>query len=356
MINGFRILAHGDPPPEAERIIFCDGSSDGLFRERADLELSHWRPNRTPLRYRADTSTAIAFRFLDDPIPAKWTLAVNNHLDIDGILSVYTLIRSDEALARREAVLQAARMGDFWGWGEPPAQRLFQGLTRLMNERKKAGIPPTAIYEEAFNRAARLIDGTDPDCPAIERSLDTLHHGIALVEADQIKRRAIGEWFTHYVMPASVVRGRIEAATYIPEFNELISEHALLWPQARAKWDDERVCLVSAEVPGGWQQDLWFPGYLWADTEGRWTVPGFLFQDGMQSYVLTNARLIGAVQVLSQIETAAGTWSIGGGDAPAQRLMGNFPVVVRFLDADGQAAPSDLSPHAVAAELAKAFT
>jgi hypothetical protein len=71
MIDRFEIIDHVSPRPEAERILFCDGTGGKLFRAEADLELSHWRPNRTPADYRAGTSTEICFRFLDDPRPGE---------------------------------------------------------------------------------------------------------------------------------------------------------------------------------------------------------------------------------------------------------------------------------------------
>ena len=40
-------------------------------------------------------------------------------------------------------------------------------------------------------------------------------------------------------------------ALYVPEFNEAISPKGVLWPQVRARWDDERVCLVSVERETG---------------------------------------------------------------------------------------------------------
>lgn len=40
------------------------------------------------------TSTEICFRFLDDPQPGAWTVDVNNHAGVDGILSVYVLLHS----------------------------------------------------------------------------------------------------------------------------------------------------------------------------------------------------------------------------------------------------------------------
>ena len=86
MIERFEIVGSTSPRPDAERIIFCDGTGGNLFHADTDLELSHWRPNRTPVEYRAGTSTEICFRFLDDARPDSWTVAVNNHLDVDGIL------------------------------------------------------------------------------------------------------------------------------------------------------------------------------------------------------------------------------------------------------------------------------
>src|ERR1700682_199746 len=114
MIDRFEIIGHNDPRPVAEHILFCDGTGGGLFRAETDIELSHWRPNRTPSEYRAGTSTEICFRFLDNPWPGSWTAAVNNHVDVDGILSVYVLVHSEQALAQRQTIIEAAVMGDFW--------------------------------------------------------------------------------------------------------------------------------------------------------------------------------------------------------------------------------------------------
>jgi Family of unknown function (DUF6687) len=356
MINRFLILSFGDPPPAAEKVIFCDGSGGRHFREGTDLELSHWRPNRTPRLFRADTSTEICFRFLDSPLPGDWTVAVNNHLDVDGILSVYVLVHSRTALARRREIVEAAVMGDFWGWGSPPAQRLFQGLTKLMNTRSASGVPTQAIYDEAFGRIVGLIDGTDSDSAAIDASLAPLHQNVQWVDQGRIRRSPIGERFSHYVVPSSVVAGDMERALRVPEFNEVISPAILFWPQARTKFDAERMCLVSIESPEGWFHDLWFPGYLWADTENRWRLTGMQHRNGMEAYDLTNSRMLAAVNDLQQQETATGSWVAGNeGSRFYDLLQGAFPLAVRFVDSEGQPAPSSLSPERVAAGLSAAF-
>ena len=172
-IDRFEIVGHDSPRPEAERIIFCDGTGGSSYQPETDLELSHWRPNQTPAGYRAGTSTEICFRFLDTPRVGSWTIAVNNHVDVDGILSVYALVHRDHAMAHRETIIEAAEMGDFWGWGEAPAQRVFQGITRLMNSGQGR-----EVYDEAFRRIPALIDGTDPDIDQIDKSLAPLRHGV----------------------------------------------------------------------------------------------------------------------------------------------------------------------------------
>ncbi len=356
MIERFLILDHEPPPADAERIIYCDGAGGASFREDRDLDLSHWRPNRTPERYRADTSTEICVRFLDHPHNDRWTLAVNNHLDVDGMLSVYTLVHSGHALANRRPIIQAAEMGDFWGWGEPPAQRLFQGLTRLMNIGRDKGQPIHEIYQEAFRRIPAFLDQTDTDSAEIEASLAPLQQGVKLVDEGGIDRAQRCERFTHYVIPRGIVGEHIEQATYVPKFNELISSRAILWPHARARWDRERACLVSTEAADGWHHDLWYPGYLWADVEDRWMVPGLNYRNGMESYDLDMPTFDRAIEQLNAAEAGAGKWMTGSRDCPSSStIQGLFPLAARTLDSGGAAVPSTLEPEFVAAVLSAVF-
>jgi hypothetical protein len=351
MIERFEIVGSTSTRPDAAQILFCDGTGGGLFRGESDIELSHWRPNKTPAEYRAGTSTEICFRFLDAPRPGAWTVAVNNHVDVDGILSVYVLVQSRHALAHRQTIIQAAEMGDFWGWGERAAQRVFQGVTRLM----KSGAEEKEVYAEAFRRIPAMIDGTDADTDQIEQSLAPLRRSVELIETGQIERALIDSRLAHYVVPLAVAADDGQAS-YVPEFNEAISEKAILWPQARAKSDAERVCLVSTERKAGWFHDLWFPGYLWADTEGLWRVPGMTYHDGMGSYSLDNPRLVAAFEALAGQESARGAWALGGTSLPlGDDLQSRFPLVGRFADEQGNAAASALSPAACAKHFRDVF-
>jgi hypothetical protein len=349
MIDRFEIIGTSSPRPEADRIIFCDGTGGGLYRADTDLELSHWRPNRTPAEFRAGTSTEICYRFLDHPRHGSWTAAVNNHVDVDGILSVYALLESEHAQAHRQTIIDAAEMGDFWGWGEPPAQRVFQGITQLMERLSQSGVDSRTIYAEAFRRIPALIDGTDSLVPQIEESLAPLRQGVELVVQEKIHRSMINDRLVHYVVPLAIAGEDDTRASYAPEFNEAISPKAVLWPHVRARWDAERVCLVSVERTTGWFHDLCFPGYLWADTAGRWLIPGMTYHDGMASYDIQHDGLVTAMKELQRQETAPCQWGLGGTTLPfSEALQKLFPVVGRSLDEQGRPAISQLSPDRVA--------
>src|SRR5690348_9894513 len=93
------------PPGSAS----CDGLVAG-----AALHLSHWAGNETPAELKADTSVEIALRFVKSG--GAVDLAVNNHFDADGALAVFTLLRSDAALAHAPLLIAAAEAGDFDEW------------------------------------------------------------------------------------------------------------------------------------------------------------------------------------------------------------------------------------------------
>ena len=206
-----------------------------------------------------------------------------------------------------------------------------------------------AVYAEAFRRIPALIDGTDHEVPQIDRALLPLRRCVELVEKRQISRSLIGDRLAHYIVPLAVAGDDNERASYSPEFNEAISEKAVFWPQVRARWDAERACLVSFERKTGWFHDLWLPGYLWADTEGLWRVPGLTYQDGMGSYDLDNPRMVAAFEAMQRQETAPGRWGLGGTQLPfGSELENRFPLVGRFLDEQGHPAVSRLLPEHVA--------
>ena len=81
------------------------------------LNLSHWPGNRTPAHLKADTSTEMALKLARDPGREEWlrgvSIVTNNHFDTDGLLSLYAVLRPEEALRHEKEMIQAARTGDF---------------------------------------------------------------------------------------------------------------------------------------------------------------------------------------------------------------------------------------------------
>ena len=352
--RAFHIVGSRSPRPAAGRVIFCDGGVDATFREEADVELSHWIPNRTPARFKADTSTEICFEFVaGGGLDGGFDLVVNNHLDVDGVLSVFVLLVGDQALAHRRTIVDAARMGDFWGWGERPAQELFQALALLMQRSASADADLQDRYSSCFDEARAVLAGKRD--PAWGDGLDALEESIALIESGEVLRTVCHPRFVHYAIPRPVATRDLGAALHTPRFNAPLSSTTLLLPHARARLDRERVQLVSVEAPNGWYYDLYYPGYAWADTPRSWRVPGLTSAGTSNSHLLDHPPLTVAAGALAQQETASGAWALARQLTPFSSLGGrNFPVVLSFL-ANGAPAPSALPPAVVRERLASAF-
>jgi uncharacterized protein DUF6687 len=106
---------------------------DGSATDGTVLTLSHWPHSGTPASLKADLSAEIAFRFLDEPSQSVWAdLVSNNHLDEDGVVSVYALVEPEHAQANRELLIEAARLGDFSSTHVADGARLGFAITKLI--------------------------------------------------------------------------------------------------------------------------------------------------------------------------------------------------------------------------------
>ncbi|MBI4819224.1 MAG: hypothetical protein HY791_23330 [Deltaproteobacteria bacterium] len=110
------------PTADGTTVISCDG-----LVEAADLHLSHWDGNRTPLEWKRDTSTESALDYAEsrrspdgESKSSAAELVTNNHFDADGALSIFALIDPDTALAHRALLVAAAEAGDFDAWPSNP--------------------------------------------------------------------------------------------------------------------------------------------------------------------------------------------------------------------------------------------
>lgn len=354
MIKRFYILGSEKARPSSRKTIFVDGSPDETYREGIDMELSHWIPNRTPIRFKADTSTEICMNFITEDSSDEWDLAINNHLDVDGILSVFVLVHSDFALKHRKVIVEAAEMGDFWAWGSREAQRLFQGLTLYMNDLRKEKTDILTVYELCFERVFDLIQ-TDNTDERMEKGLRALELSYRRVEKGEIKREPVNSRFVHYHLPAEFTLQDLRRTLHVPAFNDPLSDEAWLLPNVRAYYDKEKVHLVSAAGEHGYYYDLWYPGYMWADTPNSWRAPGFVFNGSTNGYFYGYDPLERAVATLNEWELNEGEWILVKELSPFSGIQGrNYPIVLSFMK-DCQPALSSLDPDRVVPLLAEVF-
>jgi hypothetical protein len=355
-IARFHIIGSSSERPTGSAVLYADGSADECFRPGQDLELSHWIPNRTPASYKADTSTEICMRFVAASPVGSWDLAINNHLDADGILSVFTLLHSEFALAHRKTIVQAAEMGDFWAFGERKAQILFEGLTLFMDRLRSEKEDPQTIYARSFDRVRSLLRGEFDSDPGLLVGIRALNTSLDLIDSGRIQRTLCHKRFVHYHVPASVVAGSPERALAVPPFNAPLSGGTLSLPQARNRDDRERIQVVSIESGSGWYYDLWYPGYMWAETPHSWVAPGLQFSGSTNGYYYAHESMARAVREIQALEKGSARWTLAENVSPFETIQGrNFPIVLSCIDDRGTSAVSSIPPDLVVPLLSSVF-
>jgi hypothetical protein len=241
--------------------ISCDGLVSG-----AALDLTHWQGNRTPEKYKADTSTEIALKFVDTPeAREQWANAVvvNNHFDTDGVLSVWTLLDPASAQAQRELLIAAAEAGDFDEWPEVEHGLWLDAAIRALAAR--AG-DDAAAYRLVLESLPDLIHRLRERRDLWGEEWDALHSATAGIESGRLHPEKSGRV------------GVLIHKLGVPE-----APGAVL---ARCFLRTTRRYLLAFEREGG-MYDFRYerPHYAWADTVIR---PTLAAPDG-----LTIARQLG---------------------------------------------------------------
>ncbi|MBO0893044.1 MAG: hypothetical protein J2O39_01595 [Acidimicrobiales bacterium] len=144
---------------------------DGPATDGTVLTLSHWPASPTPKPLRADLSAEIVFRFLAGR--RRWwqrppSAVSNDHLDQDGLVSVFAIQSPEEALRRKELLCDLARAGDFAVFRHREAGRASFALATLADP-ERSPLGPAAfpegyaercagLHEELLGRLLELVD------------------------------------------------------------------------------------------------------------------------------------------------------------------------------------------------------
>jgi hypothetical protein len=356
MEKKFYILGSKYARPQSQKAIFVDGTKDLSFRKDIDIELSHWLPNQTDDQYKAGTSTEICFNFLERSSINDYDLVLNNHLDIDGLLASFTLCYPDISLKNRLCLIQAAEMGDFWGYGEGKALILFQNITSLIDALKAQEIDLLDACTLVFKEIKSILLTEPTSNSLLEEAKLVLNSSLSLLKRGEINRTVLHDRFVSYFIPKALSTVNVESYLAMPKFNELISTRLAFWPQVRNKLDKERVQLVIVEGEAGFYYDLWYPPYMWADTRDLWRAPDFIPIEGKEGfYELRSQKLEEATLALNTKETAEGIWVLFKKLSLFKKNNDRgFPIVLSFLSSEGKPTQSNLPFSEVANILARA--
>ena len=121
-------VPYGQDAPSDVKTLACDGRVP-----KAMLDLSHWTDNTTPDELYADTSTEIALNLAKSKDYAEYDTAtvVNNHFDVDGVLSAWAATDPEEALPHFQLLCDAAACGDFGEWPSDEGVKLCYAVAEL---------------------------------------------------------------------------------------------------------------------------------------------------------------------------------------------------------------------------------
>ena len=299
------------------------------------IHFSHWEGNATPTEVKADTSTEIALNLVASPNRTALTngieLVTNNHFDTDGVLSVWTVLTGERALAYRSLLIAAAEAGDFSEHSSDDGVRVSIAIQ---------GSDQASPNNDDGSPLARFIAGeeVDDDARAYELVLPEVERLLTNVNAYEHLWR--DGWNSVAAAIESFERGRskvtehsrISVVTLAPELFDGAgfrpTKHSAPYT-AISKFARGELFLIAIPSNGGWFYRLDYPYYSWAETVVR---PRIERRD-----------LSGALQLLNSKESnREGRWQTDNREMTS---------AVKFLDTSGTLAASRLEPDQVVAVL-----
>src|ERR1051325_2423330 len=295
------------------------------------IHFSHWEGNQTPAEVKADTSTEIALNLVGSRNRAALTkgieLVTNNHFDTDGVLSVWTVLNGEGALAYRDLLVSAAEAGDFSEYSSDDGVRVsiaIQGSDQASpNNDDGSPLAPLVAGAEVEDdaRAYELV------LPEVERLLMNIN------DYESLWREG---WESVVAAIESFERGESNVTEYsnlslialAPEFFSGTgfspTRHSAPYT-AISKYAHGELFLIAIPAGSGWFYRLDYPYYSCAETVVR---PRVKHRD-----------LSGALQLLNNKE--------GNRDGRWQMDNREMTSAVKVLDNNRMLAASRLDPRDV---------
>jgi hypothetical protein len=306
------------------------------------IHFSHWQGNTTPAEVKADTSTEIALNLVASPNRAALTqgieLVTNNHFDTDGVLSVWTVLTGERALAHRELLIAAAEAGDFSEHSSDDGVRVSIAIQ---------GSDQASPNNDDGSPLALLLAGEDVDddarayelvLPQVERLLTNINDYESLwregwqsvvgaIESFERGKSSVTEYSDSRISLITLAAELFDGAGFSP------TRHAAPYT-AISKFAKGELFLIAIPASGGWFYRLDYPYYSWAETVVR--------------PLVQRRDLAAALQLLNAKEmNREGRW---------QTDTREMTSAVKFLDNNGTLAPSRIEPDDAAQLLRNSFT
>ena len=239
------------------------------------IHFSHWQGNETPAEVKADTSTEIALNLVASANRAALTkgieLVTNNHFDTDGVLSVWTVLTGNHALAHRKLLIAGAEAGDFSEHSSDDGVKVSIAIQ---------GSDQASPNNDQGSPLARLLAGAPVDddarayelvLPEVEQLLTNIDDYEALWREGWEQVSNAIESFEHGKSTVSE-HANISVITLAPELFDGTgfspTKHAAPYT-AISKFAKGELFLIAIPTSGGWFYRLDYPYYSWAETVVR---------------------------------------------------------------------------------------
>ncbi len=303
------------------------------------IHFSHWQGNTTPAQVKADTSTEIALNLVASPNRAELTngieLVTNNHFDTDGVLSVWTVLNGERALAYRDLLVSAAEAGDFSEYSSDDGVRVsiaIQGSDQASPNNDDGSPLARLLAGEEIEDDARAYELVLPE---VERLLTNINHYESLwregwdrvvtaIESFERGESQVNEYAE--ISLITLAPALFDGTGFSP------TRHAAPYT-AISKYAHGEFFVVAIPADSGWFYRLDYPYYSWAETVVR--------------PLIKHRDLSGALELLNEKEgNREGRWQMDDREMTS---------AVKFLGSNRTLAASRLEPQDVVEALQNSF-